>query len=398
MNYILPLITLPYLVRVLGPDKFGLITFATSFITYFQLITDYGFNLTATREVSINRENEQKLSMIFISVMTTKFILIIISVIILIVIISCLPEFKKEFMVYLLTFGIVIGNFLFPVWFFQGMENMKIITILNIAAKIFFTVAIFIFVRNLSDYMLVPLLNSFSYIFVGALSLWIIKRDFNLKFYLPSVNDIKNQFKSGWHVFLSTAATSLNTTSNVFILGLFTNNTIVSYYSVAEKIVTATTGLIYPLSQTVFPHITRLVNRSQEEGLIFIKKITKIIFIIGAITSILLLIFAELIINTLFGSQYGPATVVLRILAFLPLIIGLSHVFGVQTMLTFNYNKAYSSIIITMGILNVGMSLLLVPLYQQVGTSISLLVSQLCITLSMYIYLRKKGLVLNLKK
>jgi PST family polysaccharide transporter len=393
-NYILPLITLPYLVRVLGPEKYGLLAFATAFITYFQLFTDYGFNLSATRKISIYREDKRKLSKIFSSVMLSKSLLFFISLILLIIIIFSFPELKKNFLVYILTFGTVIGNLLFPVWFFQGMEKMKYITLLNITAKILFTIAIFAFIKNMGDYIYVPLINSFGYIIAGTLGLLIAKRNYDLKLTFTSWSDIKSQLNDGWHVFLSTGANSLLSTSNTFILGIFTNNIAVSYYAVAEKVVMAVVGLIYPLTQTIFPHITRLVFESKEKGIIFISKVTKLIIVFGLSTSILLFLFAGTIVNILFGNQYAPAIEIMRILAFLPLIMGLGQVLGVQTMLTFNLKKAYSQIILLMGICNVLLALLLVPIFHQIGTAVSFMIIQIIGTILMFLFLQKKGIKL----
>jgi PST family polysaccharide transporter len=162
-SYVLPLLTLPYLVRVLGVETFGLISFATAFIIFFNILVDYGFNLSATREVSIHREDKEKITQIYSSVLTIKFILTILSFIILSFIVFIFDKFNSHIELYLITFLSVVGQAFFPIWYFQGMEKMRYITIINISSKVIFTIAIFIFVHKESDYLLVPfVLQEFS--------------------------------------------------------------------------------------------------------------------------------------------------------------------------------------------------------------------------------------------
>jgi len=391
-NYILPLITLPYLVRVLGPEKFGLIAFSQAFIGYFMILTDYGFNLSATRDISINRENKEKVSEIFSSVMIIKLALMVISLILMSIIIFSFEKFRQDWIVYYLTFGMVVGQVLFPVWFFQGMEKMKYITFLNILAKVIFTVAIFVFVKEASDYLYVPLLNSLGFIIAGILGLWIVFKDFEVSFKFVGLEELKRQLKEGWYIFLSTVAISLYTISNTFILGLFTNNAIVGYFAAAEKIVKAVQGLLGPVSQTIYPYISKLMNESVELGIKFIRKAT---FIIGGISfglSLILFIFADSVINILLGPKYYDSVAVLKILAFLPFIIALSNILGIQTMLTLNYKKEFSSILILASIVNIISALIMVPILKHIGISLSVLLSEIFVTISMIHFLNKKGI------
>ncbi|MGC9070591.1 MAG: oligosaccharide flippase family protein, partial [Elusimicrobiales bacterium] len=229
-NYIFPLIIFPYLVRVLGVEKFGLISFAQAFIMYFNVLVDYGFNLSATREISINRDNKEKISEIFSSVMFIKFGLIMISLILLTIIVFSFEKFRVDWLIYYLTFGIVIGQAMFPVWLFQGLEEMRYITYVNVIAKGIFTLAVFVFVRNISDYYKVPLLNSIGFITAGIISLVMVKKKFGIIFSKSSLVTIKNQLTNGWHIFVSNIMGMLYRNSNSLLLGIITNNLMVGYY------------------------------------------------------------------------------------------------------------------------------------------------------------------------
>jgi PST family polysaccharide transporter len=391
-NYLIPLIMFPYLVRVLGAEKFGLIMFAQAFIQYFVILTNYGFNLSATRDVAIYREDKRKLAEIFSAVMFIKLILLALSLILLSIIVFYFDKFRKDWLIYYLTFGIVIGHVLFPVWFFQGVENMKYITFLNLISKFIQVVFVFIFIHKSSDYIYFPLLNSVSYCAIGFLALFIIFKKFKIYFVFPSFQLIKYQLKEGWYIFISTVAISLYTISNTFILGLFTNNIIVGYYSAAEKLIKAVQGLISAFSQALYPYISKLMRQSKAKGIQFIQKITFLVGGISFVLSLNIFIFAEFIIKLIFGIENIQIILVLKILSFIPFIVALSNIFGIQTMLTLGYKKDFTKILIIASIINVTLNLILVPFYYQIGTSISVVITELFVTIAMYIFLQKKGI------
>lgn len=392
-SYILPLITLPYLTYVLGPDKFGLTQYAISLITYFQMFTDYGFNLSATRELAIVREDSSKVSEIFNSVMFIKIMLCALSFLILLAIVLFIPKFGIDADVYILTFGIVVGNVLFPTWLFQGMEYMKYTSILNIIGKLIFTVLIFVMIHQASDYILVPVINSFGYLVVGVLGIYVALTRFDIQLSVPSLKSIKHHLNEGWHVFLSTIAINMYTTTNTFLLGLLTNNTLVGYYSIAEKFITAANGLFSPISQALYPYISRTVhNEDKTSNIIRIRKLTKLAAMLGAIFSLGLFIFADPLISILFGPEYASSIVILRILSIIPFMVSLSNIFGIQTMLTFNYKKDFTKIVFMGGVIDIILGIILITLFKEIGIAISFAVTETFITVAMLTFLQRKNI------
>jgi PST family polysaccharide transporter len=388
-NYIFPLITLPYLVRVLGPEKFGLVAFAQAFVQYFMMLTDYGFNLSATRNISINREDLKKVSVIFSAVSMIKLMLVGISSIVLVALVILIPKFQDDPFVYIFSFGTVLGNGLFPIWFFQGMERMKFIAFLNFLAKLVFVFAIFIFIKKQNDYVFVPLINSAGYILSGIISVYVAFRYFKIRFRMPTRQEIVYELKEGWHIFISTAAVSLYTNSNTVILGFLTNNVIVGYYSAAEKIVNSSLRFLNPIFQSIYPYIGKLVSDSKEKTLAFIKKTA--ICIGGTVFAISLGIFiaAGPIVNIIFGIEYKESVVVLKILAFLPFITALSNIFAIQGLVNFNFSNVISKIAIRGGILNLILAPVLIYSFKQIGLAISVLIVELFITLQGAYYFEK---------
>lgn len=341
MGYILPLITLPYLVRVLGVEKYGLVNFAIAFVMYFQILTDYGFSLSATREISVHRDDKTKISEIFSSVLIIKSLLMILSLIILAIIVFSFNRFSGDWKIYFLAFGLVVGNIIFPTWFFQGMERMKYITLLNVLANVIFTIAIFVFIKQASDYLYVPLINSLGLIISGLISLWIIFKKFKINFTIPSKNGLITHFKDSTNFFLSRASVSIYTSSNAFFLGLFTNNTSVGYYAAAEKLYTAAQGLYSPLVQVVYPYMSKSQNKP------FYRKIFKLTTGFNTIFSILLFILSGSIISILYGYNFQASVPVLMIFSIALLVVVPSQLLGYPFLAAIGFQKyANGSVVI----------------------------------------------------
>jgi PST family polysaccharide transporter len=373
LNYLLPLITLPYLVRILGPDKYGLIAFAQAFIAYFGIITDYGFNLSATREISIQRENKKKISAIFSSVMIIKVGLLFLSFIIMNIIIFSFQKFRQEWLLYYLTFGMVLGQVLFPVWFFQGMERMKYITYLNITARLIFTVAIFVFIHQASDYIYVPFLNFMGSLVAGVLSLWIVFKNFNVNFKLPSVADIKHQLREGWHIFISQAAISGYTSSRLFAVGLFTDNTITGYYAIAEKLMSVVqTFPLASLVQSLYPRLSNIYSESKERARSLMNRFQNLTTIIYLIGLPIIYFLAPLIIKVIAGEPYPEVILAFRLLLFAVFFIN-ANAFRVHFLLVSGKDSVYSRIHIIMGIGGFILTFLMTYFFSFIGTVISLI-------------------------
>ncbi|MBC7101492.1 MAG: flippase [Methanobacteriales archaeon] len=353
--YVMPLITLPYLTRTLGVAKFGLVNFAIAFTTYFQILTDYGFALSAVKEISINREDITKVSTIFSSVMIIKGILTIISFVILITIVFSIQKFSTNSLLYLFAFGIIIGTTLSPTWFYQGMERMRYITILNVIANLIFLVTIFIFIKKPSDYIYMPLLYSIGPIITGIFSLWIIRTRFNVKFHIPPFEDIKETFKESTQFFLSRASVSIYTNGNSFFLGLFAGNTAVGYYSAAEKIYTAAQGLYGPLIQVIYPYMAKTKNK------IFYRKILKYTLIFNTLFCGIILIMAPFIVKILFGSAYMPSALVLRLFAIALIVAMPSILLGYPYLAVFGQQKYANGSVIVGSLVHLTMLLMVSP-------------------------------------
>ncbi|MFA5142977.1 MAG: flippase [Candidatus Omnitrophota bacterium] len=389
-NYILPLIAFPYLVRILGPEKYGLIAFAQAFIQYFVILTDYGFNFSATRSISMHRADHRKISMIFNSVIWAKGIFTAASFIMLIVIIFLSSKFRADALLYFFTFGIVIGNTLFPIWFFQGMERMKFIAAVNLLAKLIFVVAIFIFIKRQEDYIYVPLISSCGFITAGIISLWQVHRRFGIRFGYPDFAEVKNEMRDGWYLFVATITASIYTTGVPLLLGLMTNYKIVGFYSAGEKIVRALENLQLRLTQTLYPYIGKLVAQSVSSAVIFIRKLATIVGLGTLLFSVCIIVFSRQIVHLILGDSFLATTSVLSILAPLLFAKGLGHIFLIQTMMNFGDDRAVFWIVLCAAVISVVAAFILIPILLEGGAAIAALLPEVIVLVLSGIYVTKK--------
>ena len=341
LTYILPLITFPYLIRVLGIEKFGLIMFAQATMYYFEIVVDFGFNLSATREVALNAKKPNKLNEIISAVFSIKFMLLLFSFLILIVVVNLFDRFSQDFLLYYYSFLKVIALAFFPVWFFQGIEKMKYITLIDIISKSIFTVLIFVFVQSESDYILVPLISGVGYIIGTIFSLIYLFRRFKKSFIICSFSVLKKYFNDSLMFFLSRVSVSLYTTSNAFFLGLVTSNIMVGYYAVAEKLYMVIRQLYQPIVQVIYPYMSKSKNVK------FFKKLYPIIIFLNFIGVYVLWVYAPEIIFMVTNDTFLETVKVFRILLIVACVVVPSVLIGYPFLAALGYkNEAnYSTII-----------------------------------------------------
>lgn len=391
-NYVFPVITFPYLVRVLGPEKFGLISFANAFVIYFKIITDYGFNLSATKDISINREDKTKINEIFSTVMLIKIVLMAISFFIMSVLIYSINKFTKDALLYYLAFGSVIGRVLFPLWFFQGLEKMKSIALLNILTKIIFTVFIFLFIQKQNDYLLVPLINSSGFLISGILALLIIIRSYKVKIIFPTLKSIKCHLKESSIIFITSFLSNILASSSVFILGLFETNKIVGYYAAIEKLLKAFLNLFSPITQSLFPYISNKLKISKQYGIKILFKIARYLLILLIIVLVLLNIFSYQIVNIVLSQKYISFYYLINILSPWLLFSILNNFIGIQFLVGAGFSKYYMKSFYFAAAITFILYFILTPLFSYYGVISGMLCGEVTLTIFMTHYIIKKRL------
>lgn len=370
-NYALPLVIIPYLVRVLGPGNFGRLAFAQAFIQYFVVLTEYGFNLSATRTAVQLRDDPAKLSRLFSAVMAVKLVMMCAGFGVMLLAVAFVPSFQHDYALFAAVYLGVLGNVLFPVWLFQGLERMRQISFLTITARLLVTAAVFVFVRQQDDFRVAAALQASGFLLAGIFSLVVIPRIVRLRPCWPTLGEMRQVMADGWHVFVATIGGSLYNSSNVVFLGLLVSPVIVGYYAAAEKLIKALQNAIAPISQAVYPHVAALMQRSRGEALHFLSRLLRLQGAGTLAISLVLFVFAHPVALLLFGARYEPSGDLIRLMSVIPFIIGLNNIFGAQVLVQFGLGRLLSYSIVLPALLHVS---LLYPVVKLTGaTGVALL-------------------------
>jgi PST family polysaccharide transporter len=249
-------------------------------------------------------------------------------------------------------------------------------------------------IQTENDFIKLAGLNTAAQFVIGLSGLLIALNKFKINNIFSKKELIKLQIKNGWNLFLSTVWINLYTTSNVFIIGLFAPANVVGYFAAADKIRMAFQGILSPMSQSVFPYVNKLLSESYERFISFNKKLFKIALTAGTIISIILFVFAEPLVNIILGREYVPSILVLRIIAWLPLVIFLSNVLGIQTLLPMKKQKSFSIILFFAAMINLTLSFILVPKCFEIGTAISVLTTEIFVTITFFAFIKKNKILI----
>ncbi len=366
-SYIFPLITLPYLARVIGAEGFGKIAFASAIIVWFQTVTDWGFNYTATRDVARCRDDKEKVSEIFSNVLWSRCLLMLVSFAVLIICVLLIPKFRASADVIFVTALMIPGHIMFPDWFFQAIERMKYTTILNLLSKTLFTVLIFVFIKEKSDYILQPLFTSLGFVISGCIAMYFIFGRWQIKLYRPRFNKIIKTIKGSTDVFLNNIAPNLYNSFSVVLLGMWHGSVANGFYDAGKRFKDVSMNLLHTLSRTFFPFIAR---RSDKHALF-----AKLYISLSTITTILLFIFAPLIIKIFYGEEFKDSINILRILSFAPIPLGLNAVYGQNWLLQRGHEKLLRNITLISSLIGFIIVFPLVYYFSYIGNAITYIIT-----------------------
>lgn len=313
-TYILTFIAIPYETRVVGKEIYGKIGTATAIMVYIQLVIDFGFILSATEQVSKNRTDTRRLSHIFTCATINKLMLAAVSGCVLFALCQWIPAWKPNTTFFMLYFVSTAINALMPDFIYRGLEQMTAITVRAVCIRVFFTCMIFIFLRNASDYYIIPILNIIGNLGAIIAIYFHLFRKLNVHFCAVTIRDIGSSLRRSSTFFYSRIASTIYTKSNYIILSLIGASTgDIGLYTSADNLIGAAQNCVSPISDSLYPYMIK--NHDYK----LVKKallITMPIIILGAT---IVFIWAEPLCVLFFGDDFVGTGAILR--AMLPIVV-----------------------------------------------------------------------------
>ena len=391
-GYLIPLITIPYLVKTLGTEGFGLMGFTLALLQYCIIAVNYGFDLNATKKVAENSSDSQVVSTIFWNVITAKVLICIFCAMLLCFLSLMITEVNDVQTLLASGYVSVIGAALFPQWLFQGKEQLGTVSLFRVFFQFTNIPLIFIFVNSESDLEVALFLYGLPSLAIALFSFYLIFKRQYVIYISPTLKEVKNEMYDGWQLFLSTFASSLYLNTIPVILGFVSGPTSVAIYVAADKLYRAAQGLYTAVTGAFFPRINSLYGRSKTDAIVAINFVLRIQLLIGIIVSLFLFSYSSFLVELLFGSEFLNSVGVLKILSILPPIIGVASVLAIQTLIVFGYKKEVSKVYFLGGILSLFISIPLSYSHDYLGAAVSVVIVELLITLKFYMLVRHRGI------
>lgn len=373
-SYAFPLITMPYLAKVIGVTGYGKIAFASAVMVWLQTITNWGFQYTSTRDISRNRDNKEKVSVILSNTLWASALIMLVCATILFALCIIIPKFRENTLVLFMTFLMLPGHILFPEWFFQALERMKYITLLNLLSRLLFTISIFIFIKDASQYWIQPLLISLGYIFSGLIASYFIFKRWGYKLYKPNFKRIWISLKKSTDVFINEIVPNFYNSLSVIILGFFWGPGANGLLDVGIKFSSLGTQLNNVVSRTFFPLLSRDIH--------YHKYLKVIQLTFAGIFALGLILCAPLIIKIFYTPQFENAIPAIRILGFSIFFIALDNVYGTNYLIVQGHERSLRNITMVVSLIGCAIAFGLIYKFGFIGCAVTIALTRIILGLT----------------
>ena len=392
-NLVTPLLVVPYIVSVCGEENFGKTAVGMAIAFFLIVFIDFGSDIIGVREVAVNRDNPEVLNKIFTTTYVVKGIILLIVLTVASIIFLSFHYFKSEKIMFILGLSVLIGQFLNPTWFLQGIENVKWITLLNIVSKCIYLVGIFFTIKKESDYIYINLWWGLGMIVSNFLVfIWIIKKH-KFSFLMVNKDEVFKHIRNDFSMFSSQIFVSLQLYAPVVLISYFGNNLMAGQYRIVEQIIVIFKTYIFLFFNYVFPRVCYLIETDFKRGLKNWIIYNGVNFVFVTMGMLFFHIYSYEIVSYFNPTNRYVLSNLLEVAVFVPLILAISIPLK-QLVLAYNYKRFYVYLTSVMVLFNLLAIVILLPKFQVYGVFYSLIATDL-IVIIFYLYQLKKNLKLS---
>lgn len=392
VNYLLPVIIIPYLIEKVGIVNFGLSSYALTLLMPAKIFIDYGFNLSGVKDIVIHKNSITGLEKTISTIIFSKIYLLIFTFLLFTIALFLFPKLHNFSLLFFLSFLVVIGQSLVPTWFFQGIEETKALLFFSVITRLFYLLFVYLLIKQQQDYIYINACLGIADILLSIFcSVYVFKKK-KLKIAPINFAEFKNILKTNFVLAKTNVITMLSLTMPFTILGFFASEIILGYYSIADKVLQVIRTSAVILYNSSFPRVIHLYQTSKKELASFIKKLQIAILLIYIMVFVVCFFFPQQLVNILINKKtvYQETCTVIKILALVPLIAALD-IFPSHLLLVTNQYKKYSNIVLIACVVSILLSIVLIPLFSYTGAAFAVLATEL-LTLIMLLIVNKKTL------
>lgn len=371
---LIPVVTMPYLGRVLGPGGLGLVAFVQGFTMLLGIVVEFGFNLSATREIAQARDDRERRARIVGGVLGAQVLLATAGAIASIAAAMFVPVLRAHPQVLLWGLALCFSEGFQPYWYFQGTEQLRLVAALDIGSKALAAAGIVALVKMPEHAWAVLAIQAVTSMVSTGIALTLCLRESGMM--RPTAAIVKETLRNGWPMFVFRSSDSIYALSNSFVLGLFASPVLVGYYAGSEKISKAFFGLLNPIREVLYPRLSKLVKESPEEAARLGRMAAWVTISGGVLLGAMVYALAPMLIRIFLGPAFGAAVPVLRILSLLPPLMAITHSVGFQYLLPHGRNDVINRIMISAGAVNLLLAVLLAPRWAHLGMATAVVLAE----------------------
>lgn len=385
----MPLLLTPYFISVFGVEKFAVIALCQTIMLYLSIVVEYDFSVIAVKDISMNRDDLPWVRIMFSRIFFTRIFLAGLCFILLAIPCIFYPLLRQNYSVLLFSYPMLIGQMLLSNWFYQSMEELKLMSAINIFGKALYVLGVFIFIRNDSDFFLPNALLGISNIIAAIFGLVVLTRRYQLHYNLPMFNEVIWQLKTGRRVFLSNVSVSFYSNANTLLIGAFCSPVILGYYSVIERVLAVMKNILSVFFQITYPRVAHLTVHDRQAIIRMINNFYMPFLLLVSVACGLTWIFSDAIVFYFLHEHVGLAIMGIKMASVIPIIVFL-NIPWFQLLLIHNHTKVYSNTLFSAGILLLAISSVSIPLWGIAGAVISLTITECAVTLTLYYFAKHK--------